>query len=112
MGGKFFPSLVLGGAYGLLTTSTNLRDANGNQFGNLKAKNRLIGLNAHARFLYDVYQMPHGSVRVGPTIGYQSTKFKSDDIVDDNGDRSGLYVTNKRSSITVGVHSEVTSLRH
>lgn len=106
---KFFASVILGGSFGLLTTSTNLRDGSGNQFANVKAKNKLYEFNAKLHLLYDVHQMPHGSVLVGPTVGYTYMKFKGDDIVDDNGLASGLYITNARSSMLIGLRAEVTS---
>lgn len=105
---RFFPSVDVGASYTMLNVTTNLRDSSGNQFGDIKAGNRVLGFDAKANLLVDVHQTPHGRVLVGPTIGYTYASFKGDDIVDDNGIRSGLYVSNRTASLTLGLHSEIT----
>jgi|GEM_PF-5425902 len=106
---KFFPSAVGTGTYGFLNTPTKLRDGNGNLFGEVTSKNKLIGWDARLHLLIEVYQQRHGNVVVGPTFGYLWSNFQADDVQDDNGDRSGLYVSHKRTSMIAGLRTEVTA---
>jgi uncharacterized protein YgiM (DUF1202 family) len=105
---KLFASVQGGGYFGMMTTNTNLRDGGGNQFGTVKAKNRVLGLNIRGHLLYKVKEAPQGHILVGPTIGYEFLSFNADDITDDNGDRSGLYVSQRNSSMLLGLRGEIS----
>lgn len=106
---RFFPSVDVDVMYAFLHTSTNLRDGSNNQFGNITAKNKLFDVHTQANLLVKVHQTPQGKILVGPTIGYHFTKFNSDDIVDDLGVRTGLFVDSKRTNVMLGLHSEIST---